>query len=175
MRIRPDGTHVFAAPIGAGHVPMIALKDLGFFARYIFDHRAETSAQELKIASDWVGWDYLVETFKRVTGRKAAFVPLAFEDWVALGTGTSKPLASEGGPGSTTWAENMDRWWRLYREDVIQRDFESLRKTNPGLMTVEQWMRANDYKGEMQPGLLKGTASGSGAFSSLVMERVEKL
>ena len=38
---RQDGTVVFASPVGKGHVPMIALSDLGFFARYIFDHRTE--------------------------------------------------------------------------------------------------------------------------------------
>jgi hypothetical protein len=52
---------VFAAPIGDAKLPMIALKDLGWWARWTFDHRAETSAQELNITSEYVGWNYLVE------------------------------------------------------------------------------------------------------------------
>ena len=52
---RADGTYVFSTPIGQGHVPMIALSDLGFFARYSFDHRAEVSGKDLEVASDWVG------------------------------------------------------------------------------------------------------------------------
>ena len=57
-------------PIGGGHVCMIALEDLGFFARYAFDHRASVSGKELEVASDWVGWDDLVATFTKVTGQK---------------------------------------------------------------------------------------------------------
>jgi len=39
---------------------MIALADLGFWARWTFDHRKETSAKDLEVASDMVGWDRLV-------------------------------------------------------------------------------------------------------------------
>jgi hypothetical protein len=35
-KILDDGTRVFAAPLGKGHVPIITLPDLGYFARYIF-------------------------------------------------------------------------------------------------------------------------------------------
>lgn len=59
--MRADGTVVFAAPVEGGRVPMITLKDLGWWARYAFDHRAETSARELNVTSERVGWDYLVE------------------------------------------------------------------------------------------------------------------
>lgn len=55
---REDGTFVFNSPIGDGHIPMIALADLGFFARYAFDHHAQTSSKNLEIASDWVGWEH---------------------------------------------------------------------------------------------------------------------
>ena len=71
MNWRDDGTAVFATPIGKGHVNFVALPDIGFFARYTFDNRTLVSGQELKIASDIVGWDYLVETFTKVTGHKA--------------------------------------------------------------------------------------------------------
>jgi hypothetical protein len=78
---RPDGTVVFATPIGKGHVPMIALKDLGWWARYTFDHRAESSTKDFEIASDWVGWDYLRETFETVTGNKAIVVYQTVDEW----------------------------------------------------------------------------------------------
>ena len=84
---RPDGTFVFASPVGNGHVPMIALEDLGFFARYSFDHRAEVSAQDLEIATDWVSWDRLVATFTKVTGHKAEYLrqSLDSEGWFDTG------------------------------------------------------------------------------------------
>ena len=65
FRKREDGTYVFASPIGDGHVPMIALSDLGYFSRYAFDHRTETSGKDLEIASDLVNWNYLVSIFQK--------------------------------------------------------------------------------------------------------------
>ncbi|KAK7008082.1 hypothetical protein R3P38DRAFT_2552823 [Favolaschia claudopus] len=62
LNVRADGTVVFAAPAAGGQIPMIALKDLGWWARYTFDHRAETSGKELNVTSERVSWDYLVDT-----------------------------------------------------------------------------------------------------------------
>ncbi|KAI0373524.1 nmrA-family protein [Pilatotrama ljubarskyi] len=157
IRVRPDGTHVFATPIGKGHIPMIALSDLGSFARYIFDHREETSAQELEVASDMVGWDYLVDTFTKVTGKKAEYVSLSLEDYFSLlnQDDVNKPVASEAPPGATTFKENFMRWWRLYRDDVLTRNFEWLRCIHPDLHTLERWMREEGYTGEVRGDLLK--------------------
>ncbi|TFK82182.1 hypothetical protein K466DRAFT_500761, partial [Polyporus arcularius HHB13444] len=162
LKVRDDGTYVFASPVGTGHVPMIALQDLGFFARYIFDHRAATSREELEVASDWVGWDYLVQTFTKVTGKKAEYVPLPIDEWMGLFLGTDHPIANDhrSGDGSTTWRENSTRWWRLYRDDVIQRDFVWLRGVHPELLTVEAWMRATNYSGQIGTELLKNEGDG---------------
>ncbi len=92
---RPDGTYVFASPVGDGHVPMIALEDLGFFARYTFDHRAETSGKDLEIATDWVNWDYLVETFTKVTGEKAEFLRQPLDEWFKNWLRADHPIANE--------------------------------------------------------------------------------
>jgi hypothetical protein len=81
INVRQDGTYVFATPVGNGHVPMIALSDLGWWARYTFDHREETSAQNLKISSDLVGWEYLRETFENVTGKKAVVIYQSVSEW----------------------------------------------------------------------------------------------
>lgn len=101
---RKDGTFVFASPIGDGHVPMIALTDVGFFARYIFDHRAETSTKDLEVASEIVGWEHLVETFTRVTGQPAVFKRLTLDEWWSNFTNVDAPIANERayGDGSTT-------------------------------------------------------------------------
>ncbi len=162
LKVRADGTHVFASPVGTGHVPMIALPDLGFFARYIFDNRAATSREELEIASDWVDWDYLVKTFTKVTGKKAEYLSLPIDEWMDLFLGTDRPLANDqrSGDGTTTWRENFTRWWRLYHDDVIQRDFAWLRRVHPELLTVEAWMRATNYNGQIGGELLKNDEDG---------------
>lgn len=162
LKKRADGTYVFASPIGDGHVPMIALSDLGFFARYTFDNRTSTSGQELSIASDIVGWDYLVSTFQHVTGEKAVFVRQSLDDWFANFDGVDKPVANEraDGDGSTTWRKNFSGWWACWRDDIISRDMGWIRSINPGTMTLERWMKEHDYRGQWKRSILKNTEDG---------------
>ena len=80
---RKDGTFVFAAPLGDGHVPMVALADIGFFARYTFDNRELTSGKDLEIASEVIGWEDLVKTFTKVTGEKAVYKRMELDQWLA--------------------------------------------------------------------------------------------
>ncbi|KAI0742364.1 NAD(P)-binding protein [Daedaleopsis nitida] len=174
---RSDGTFVFAAPIGDGHIPMIALEDLGFFARYSFDHRAEVSGKDLEIASDWVNWDYLVATFRKVTGHKAVYVRQSYDEWCANRLHTDRPVANERGSvgdGSTTWKENFRGWWAQWRDDLITRDFEWLREVNPHGYTLESWMRAKSYVGSTgETPLLKNVEDDKGFL--LDRESVAKL
>ncbi|PSS36775.1 hypothetical protein PHLCEN_2v1406 [Hermanssonia centrifuga] len=172
---RADGTYVFATPVGDGHVPMLALSDLGFFARYTFDHRTMTSGQNLAIASDVVGWDYLVSTFREVTGEKAVVVTQSLDDWFANFDGVDKPVANEreDGDGSTSWRQNFTGWWALWRDDVITRDMEWIRRINPQGHTLESWMRQNNYKGQMKRSVLKNSEDGK--TIGPVWERISQL
>jgi hypothetical protein len=86
---------------------MIALTDVGFFARYSFDHRAEVSGKDLEVASQMVGWPELVETFKKVTGQQAVFKSLSVEEWVGLFENNHIPVFSEGKEGDVSWKENF--------------------------------------------------------------------
>lgn len=74
---------------------MIALSDLGYWARYTFDHRRETSGKELEIASDVISWEYLVNTFQEVTKQKATIVYQSLEEWFANFEGVENPIANE--------------------------------------------------------------------------------
>ncbi|RDX42240.1 NAD-P-binding protein [Lentinus brumalis] len=174
---RTDGTYVFATPMGNGHVPFVTLADIGFFARYIFDRRKDTSARELKIASDWVDWPTLVSTFTKVTGKPAVYVPLTTDEWFALWEqdNVNRPLAKEKQvpDGSTTWRENFTCWWAQYRDDLIQRDFEWLRRVNPHGHTLESWMRETGYTGDINTDLLKGMQDGKSP--RLNLERIKNL
>jgi NmrA-like family len=144
---RNDGTFVFNAPLGDGHVPLIALADLGFFARYTFDHRAETSAKDLEIATEMVGWDHLVATFKKVTGKKAEYNRETLDEWFSKRQNVNRPVAVEGEEGSTSWKENFTGWWNVFRDDLIQRDMDWIRGVNPNGLTLERWMVENRYDG----------------------------
>ncbi|KAH9945037.1 NAD(P)-binding protein [Epithele typhae] len=175
LKTRADGTAVFATPIGCGHVPMIALADLAFFARHTFDHRESTSGRELQVASDVVGWDALAATFTRVTGRRAEVVHQTVDEWFANFEGVDDPLANERGSDgangvelgdmaatttTTTWAENFRGWWALWRDDVITRDMGWVRRVHPRALTLEAWMRANAYDGGLRRALLKNSEDG---------------
>jgi hypothetical protein len=48
-QIQDDGTRLFVVPLGEGHVPIVSVDDIGYFARYIFDHRTETSGKDLEV------------------------------------------------------------------------------------------------------------------------------
>ncbi|KAI0700250.1 NAD-P-binding protein [Cerioporus squamosus] len=174
---RADGTYVFATPIGTGHVPFITLADVGFFARYIFDHREDTSARELEVASDWVDWPALVSTFTKVTGKPAVFVPLSMDGWFALWDrdDINKPLANEKqvADGSTTWRENFSCWWAGYRDDLITRDLEPIRRVHPHGHTLESWMRETGYTGDINTDLLKNMQDGK--YPRLNLDRISEL
>lgn len=106
LNVRADGTHVFAAPIASGHVLMISLSDVGFFARYSFDNRALVSGKDLEIASALVGLNELVETFQRVTGEKAVARRLTVDQWFDNFT-DSGLVAGDGGEGTVSFKENF--------------------------------------------------------------------
>ena len=161
---RKDGTVVFVTPLDRGHVPMIALKDLGFFARYAFDHRAEVSGRDVEIAPDWVGWDYLVQTFTEVTGKRAIFRSLSMDEWFACLSGHDRPVANEKrlGDGSTTIRESFGGFWCLWRDDIIKRDFEWIRDVHPNTLSLADWMRQTGYTGVVGSYPLKNTEDGKG-------------
>ena len=172
MTRRADGTYVFAAPIGNGHIPMISVKDFGFWARYVFDHREATSGKDLQIASDLVGWDYLVETFKKVTGKKAVVVKQTIDEWMKCLKSVDGPVSHASAPG-LTFRESFGGWWALYRDDITTRDLKWIRGANPSGHDLESWMRETGYTGNRDaPTLLKDAEDSSGAFA-LDLDHIE--
>ncbi|KAF7367687.1 NAD P-binding protein [Mycena sanguinolenta] len=166
LNVREDGTVVFAAPVAGGQIPMIALKDLGWWARYTFDHRAETSGCELNITSERVGWNYLVETFKKVTGKSAVFKPQSLDEWwTNFDDGVENPVASDKtrGDGSRTIRDNFSAFWRVLRDDIVQKDMDWIRNVHPGTYTLERWMRENNYQGRTGT-VLKNAQEGRGKW-----------
>ncbi|KAF7978327.1 hypothetical protein HWV62_949 [Athelia sp. TMB] len=148
---RADGTYVFPSPVQDGHVGLIALRDIGFFIRYTFDHRAETSAQTLDIAGEMTTWDDLVKTFTQVTGQPAVHKRQTFDEWWQNFTNTDNPLATENvkGDGSTTFKQNTTAFFKLWRDDIIVRDMEWIKSIHPKLQSIEEYMRETQYDGRV--------------------------
>lgn len=137
---------------------MVSLKDLGFFARYIFDHPHGTSAIDLEIASELVGWDRLVEAFTKATGQKAVYVRQTLDEWFDNFIGVDYPVARNFHEGfkqgsfteKTTWRQNFSGWWSLWRDDVVKRDMRWVKTINPGTEDLESWMKGIGYDGSFQ-------------------------
>lgn len=145
-------------PLGKnGRMPMIALSDIGFFARYTFDHRTETSAQNLRIASGLVSGEDIASTLTKVTGKKAVYNSITVEEWSAGHPSADAPIAvgeHKKGDGSTTLGEDFSGWWWTYRDNIVKRDIDWIKSIHPKLHTLEQWMRETGYDGSLTPGLL---------------------
>lgn len=172
-RQQPDGTLVFAHPIGDGQVPMVHLDDIGRYARWIFDHPEESNGMDLEVATEHVGWKYLVECVQRVTGKKAVFVDLPQSTYFAnSGISPTTPAAwaqSKDVPiasGQTFW-ENFAGWWSAWRDNLVTRDYALLDRILPDrVRTLEEWMRKTNYDGTFRS-ILKDRADQREAAASV--------
>jgi hypothetical protein len=77
----PNGVFAFAAPVGQGHVCMIALDDLAFYVDWIFSNPDKGTGMDLAVATEDVTWDNLVKTFMEVTGHKAVNANISAEEY----------------------------------------------------------------------------------------------
>lgn len=161
MTRRDDGTLVFAFPTDKGRVLMISL---AYFVRYSFDSRATISGKDLEIAGDVASLDKTAEIFKKFTGKKAVAIHLTVEEWFGPWKNPNIPMASERpiGDGSTTWRQDMTAFWCVWRDEVIKRAIEWIRKVNPNGDIIEKWKRDNNFTGELDLTLLKSGEDGKG-------------
>jgi uncharacterized protein YbjT (DUF2867 family) len=152
-RTLADGTLLFAHPMGTGRVPMIHLDDLGRYARWIFDHREKSDGIDLEIATQHVGWPYLVDCVQRVTGRKAVFQDVDQAEYFEKHSGVpaTQPASwaqAERGPalGGQTFWENFAGWWSAWHDDIVTRDYALLDRILPDrVRDLEEWMRKTQY------------------------------
>ncbi|KAH8817223.1 hypothetical protein F5884DRAFT_819004 [Xylogone sp. PMI_703] len=169
----PDGTYVFAAPLGTGAVALIHLEDLGSYARWIFDHKSETNGMDLEIATQHVTWSYLASAFTKVTGKKAVYVDLDLDDYFNNHY-PAGPKAVDRKIGTMvdkkdntlmTWRQNFSGFWNIWKHSGdnkgnIRRNYAMLDRILPNrIKTVEEWMKKVEYDGEPRP-LLKDWVDG---------------
>jgi len=133
-----DGTLVFAHPMGDGKVPMIHLDDIGRYARWIFDHPEESNGMDLEVATEHVGWHYLVECVQKITGNKAVFKDLEQSEYLAKsGISATTPSAwahvpGASIPGGQTFWENFSGWWSAWHDNIVTRDYALLDRIPSG-------------------------------------------
>lgn len=78
------------------------------------------------------------------------FKPQSLDEWwTNFDDGVNDPVASDKtrGDGSRTIRDNFSAFWRVLRDDIVQKDMDWIRRTHPGTYALERWMRENDYQG----------------------------
>ncbi|ESK85344.1 hypothetical protein Moror_5971 [Moniliophthora roreri MCA 2997] len=157
-----NGAVVFAIPVGNGHVPIISLRDIGWWVRYTFDHRAEQSGKELKIATEMLNWDTLAETFTRVTGIPSVHKRLEVDEYLDLLKGLEAiPVAEEEKGRGPSVRDTFSGMYWTWRDNLLTRDMDWLRKVYPEGYTLESWIRETGYDGSQAPSVLKGERIGA--------------
>ena len=135
---------IFRLPIADAPWSMVALDDIAFFTAYIFAHPEEWGGRTLPIGSDSPTFTEIAATLERVTGIPAEYRPMTIDEFAAL----DMPNIHD--------QVNVVRFFTEYR---LPRDYDTLRKIHPDLMTFEQWVRKTGWRGE--PGeVQKGAMTG---------------
>ncbi|KAF8310276.1 NAD(P)-binding protein [Clavulina sp. PMI_390] len=162
FQILKDGTRVFASPFGdeqaeTGRWALIALDDLGWWSRHIFDNPQMTVGKELKIASQVVSYPEIIRTFKRVTGLPAVYKSMSMDDYFAVWNRPEQRIAA-GIPASEsrTWEAVMRGFFAMWRDNIVTRDMNWIDSVHR-MQTLEEWMRKTEYTGATRARqLLKG-------------------
>lgn len=107
-----------------------------------------------------------IQTFTKVTGKPAVFKPQSLDEWWKnFDDGVNDPVASDKtrGDGSRTIRDNFSAFWRVLRDDIVQKDMDWIRRIHPGTYSLERWMRENDYQGRTGA-VLKNAQEGRGKW-----------
>ena len=137
---------IFRGPIsGDGVWQMVALADLGEFARIILEDREKWGGRTLRIASEEKTMPQIVAEFEDFTGIASEFRPMSEQEFLASGL-----------PHAHDPLNNM----LIYREGYyVPRDFTLLRKLHPGLHSFTDWLRESGWRGEARA-MRKNAATG---------------
>ena len=126
---------IFRGPItGDGEWQMIALSDLGYFAKMMLEDQTTWGGRTLRVASDQLPMSQVASIFEEVTGLPAEFDSMTEQDFLASGL-----------PQAHDPLNNM----LIYRDGYIEpRDYDHLRKLNPRLRSFRDWLTETRWRGE---------------------------
>jgi len=160
-RILSNGTRIFSFPLGSGRLPLVSLLDIGFFTTLLFENREAWSGKTLKAMSTFVTGQEIADTLTKVTGYDSKYEAVTIEEWLEQNPQLAGPLAVDD-PTGPTMGQNLKMWWKGYEDGVVESevDLGKLRELNPGLRTVESWMRETGYDGRPKELLKKWIEAG---------------
>ncbi|MFA0812787.1 NmrA/HSCARG family protein [Microbulbifer epialgicus] len=126
---------IFRGPLAGDAIwQMVALDDIGAFARIMFSDAKTWGGRTLRIGSDALKMSEVAAKFEAVTGIPAEYSPLSDEEFMASG----QPNAHD--------VLNNFLFYRLGY--AAPRDYDALRKIYPGLHSFESWLRETGWRGK---------------------------
>ncbi|EJU04873.1 NADP-binding protein [Dacryopinax primogenitus] len=154
-----DGSFVFHSSIGNGHLPLIALEDVGTYVQWIFDNKSRADNLDLVAVTDIPDYPTIISAFEKVTGKKAHWVDLPYDEYAAIRQlKDDVPAAWAHGsgeyndPAGMSLKANFSGWWQSFRDDTFgwdKVDTKLLDEINPGrIRSFEEWCRKVGYNGE---------------------------
>ncbi|KAJ5930965.1 hypothetical protein N7466_006458 [Penicillium verhagenii] len=161
-------TMVFAAPLGDGKCPLIHLEDYGSYVRWIFDNPTRSNGLELPVATEDIAWKDLAAAFTAVTGIKAVYKDVTFDEYFQLGV-WANPDAILGDSAQSndstlfTVRQNFTGFWNTWKDNLSKRDYLLLDEILPTrVKSVREWMEKTGYTGKHMPVLKSYHAGGRG-------------
>lgn len=170
-RFSPDGTAIFALPIGEdGEIPFVGLEDFGRYVDWALSNRKEANGQDIGIAIEFVTLQKLAAAYMNVTGKPAVWKDIPAKDWNDTvwaklpkrgATKVGYVSISDDNALNMTYEQNFTNWFNLYKSRILKRDFELLDKILPDRdSSIEGWMRRVGYTGERKNVLRSTETSG---------------
>ncbi|KAK2593325.1 hypothetical protein QQS21_008968 [Conoideocrella luteorostrata] len=160
-----DGTYVFRMPIGLdGAMAFVSLDDMGWYARYMFEHPVEFRGDLLSVGIEHADGETVAKAFTAVTSKPARFEPV---DLLKLAASwPDKKIGLAGSPGYEDptlldQAGHFVPWFTIWSESggnkgLWSRNYERLDRIHPGrIRSVEQWMRFVGFTGQKSGEALK--------------------
>jgi uncharacterized protein YbjT (DUF2867 family) len=138
---------LFRLPFDTSRWPMVALDDIGWFARHVLEEPGIWGGRTLSIASDEVTGEELAGTFARVTGLPAEYAPMPLREFEEL------PIPLK---------HDFVNMVKAVNEYGLPRDLPKLRAIHPGLLSFESWLRKTGWRGEPAEFMKSGRARTGG-------------
>jgi uncharacterized protein YbjT (DUF2867 family) len=161
----PDGTFVFAAPIGSGSVPFALLDDYGALVAWVLSHPEQSIGKRVSGAPFVTTWPELAASLTEATGKRAVFRDLTADEWFEglssyINPDVRMPKgAAEDDESATTFRKSFSAWWNLWKYNPRDTEREQqqqhfMQKINPGRpLSIADWMKRTGYTGEFQEAL----------------------
>jgi uncharacterized protein YbjT (DUF2867 family) len=107
---------------------MVAAEDIGVFAAKAFENPDEWVGREVDLAGDELTMPEIADTFSRVIGSQVDYFQVPWENF------------------EEQMGEEFTVMYRWFNDHGYEADITALRGEHPGLVSLEQYLRANGWK-----------------------------